>query len=680
MQLRSSPPETVTEILHGVPVADPFRWLEDRNSDETARWITEQRLLHDAYFAGIVDLDTIHSRVGAYLDVEKLDQPVRLKGHLFYRRRQRHQEQPCICVRDTATGEERVLVDPSAQGPFASVAIHRVAEDASLLAYELRHGGSDYAEIHIARTESGDVLPDYLPAGYARGFVFSPNGSGFYYSHDPVSSTGEHAVCFHEFGATAHDPVLLRVARTARSRLLLSADEVHLGAAAVREDGAGLRIDLHIARYDRHPQWRTVFSGKLAPYWPILHHGRVFVWTEDQAPNAKLIEVALDGNEVRIVVPEAEAPIQQIARVADKFFVRYRIGRRWVTRAWTSDGLSTGTLPLPAQGTVQMLPGLSVQTQSLFYSHESFTEPLRLWEYRPDDGATMPTSASLPPHSLRNVCVEEVRFPSNDGTAIPMSIVLRRDLDPSSAHPVILTGYGGFGAAMTPQFSVLVAVLVELGAVFAVPSIRGGGEFGKAWHDAARGRRRQTAIDDFIAAAEWMTRWNTTEPRALGAFGGSNGGLLVAAAMTQRPGLFQAVLCIAPLLDMVRHEHFDQARKWRQEYGTAEDAEDFAALYRYSPYHRIQEDTDYPATLFVTGDRDDRCNPAHVRKMAAHLQSRSAQTNPILVDYSAERGHAPVLPLSVRVEALARRIAFLANELHLPFYAGGHDATETPGD
>ena len=678
MQLSTFLPEPVTEILHGVPVIDPFRWLEDRNSDRTASWIAEQQLLHDAYFDGIAHLDAIRSRVSAFLDVEKIDQPVRVDHQFFYRRRRRGQEQPCICVRETTTGDERILVDPSAQGPFASVAIHRISEDGSLLAYEFKHGGSDYNEIRVAKTDNGETLPDCLPIGYARGFVFAPDRSGFYYSHDQVSLTDEHTIRFHQFGDTSRDPVLLRRPRTPRSRLLLSADEFHLGAVYVREDGANLRIALDVAQQDRHPQWKPIFANKLAPHWPILHNGRIFVWTEEGAPHGKLIELALDGALLRVVVPESDASIQQIAKVADRFFVRYLADRQWIIRSCTLDGVSTGALELPAQSTVQMLPSLNAHSQSLFCSYESFTEPLRLCEYRPDSGATIPTLESLPSPRLDNVRVSEVWFHSLDGTAIPMSLVMRNDLSLSTSQPAILTGYGGFGAAMTPQFSVLVAILVELGAIFAVPGIRGGGEFGKAWHEAGRGRYRQAAIDDFIAAAEWLAVWNAPQPRLVGAFGGSNGGLLVAAAMTQRPALFRAVLCIAPLLDMVRHEYFDQARKWRQEYGTVEDAEEFASLYGYSPYHRIQEGVNYPATLFITGDRDDRCNPAHVRKMAARLQSRPAQGNPILVDYSDERGHAPVLPFSVRTKALFRRIAFLAEALGLPITPGG--CHETLGD
>ena len=226
---------------------------------------------------------------------------------------------------------------------------------------------------------------------------------------------------------------------------------------------------------------------------------------------------------------------------------------------------------------------------------------------------------------------------------------------------------------ITPQFSVLAAIMMELGAAFALPHVRGGGEFDQAWHDAGRARNRQASFDDFIAAAEWLCNQAITTPHQLAIFGGSNSGLLVAASMTQRPDLFGAVLSIAPLLDMVRYEKFDQAMKWTGEYGTAENPEDFQALYAYSPYHHVAEEVDYPATLFVTGDKDDRCNPAHVRKMAALLEGRLAQKSPVIVDYSEERGHSPVLPLSIRIPALARRIAFLCRELQIPIPGGGTD-------
>jgi prolyl oligopeptidase len=274
--------------------------------------------------------------------------------------------------------------------------------------------------------------------------------------------------------------------------------------------------------------------------------------------------------------------------------------------------------------------------------------------------------------------VREVSVTSKDGTPVPLTLVSFARNDTATPRPVIMTSYGGFGVSATPQFSVLVAIMMELGVVFAIPHIRGGGEGGKGWHDAGRARNRQLSFDDFIAAAEWLCQQGLTTPDQIGIFGGSNSGLLVAAAMTQRPDLFSAVLCIAPLLDMVRYELFDHAVKWRYEYGTVEDPKDFRALYAYSPYHHIAEDVNYPAILFVTGDKDDRCNPAHVRKMAARLQDRSAQQLPVVVDYSEERGHSPVLPLSVRVPALVRRVAFLCRELHIPVSNGEFDETPCP--
>jgi prolyl oligopeptidase len=238
--------------------------------------------------------------------------------------------------------------------------------------------------------------------------------------------------------------------------------------------------------------------------------------------------------------------------------------------------------------------------------------------------------------------------------------------DPADTHEsraTILTAYGGFGVSMTPRFSVLVAIMLELGCVFALANIRGGSEFGKQWHDAARKCNRQTAYNDFLAATEWLLNRGIARPGHIGIFGGSNSGLLVAVAMTQRPDLFRAVLCIAPILDMVRYERFGTAQKWRDEYGSVTDEEEFRALLAYSPYHRVSAEVNYPATLFVSGDKDAECDPAHVRKMAARLQERPAQNRPILVDYSVERGHSPGLPLSVRTDALTRRLAFLCHEL-----------------
>jgi prolyl oligopeptidase len=259
-------------------------------------------------------------------------------------------------------------------------------------------------------------------------------------------------------------------------------------------------------------------------------------------------------------------------------------------------------------------------------------------------------------------------YPSRDGTQIPITLVGREDVLAAQDRPAIMTAYGGYGLSATPRFSVLVAFLLEQGCLFAHPGIRGGSEFGSAWHEAAKGRNRQRAFDDFLCAAEWLIVRNYTSPKKLAIFGGSNGGLLVAAAMTQRPELFRAVLCLSPLLDMLRYHLFDTAQVWRDELGSADDPEEFDALRRYSPYHNVQQDVAYPATMIVSGDADTNCNGLHARKMVARLQACNSPSHPVLLDYSPYRGHSPVLPLSERIQALTDRIAFLCDQLMLPIW------------
>jgi len=439
-------------------------------------------------------------------------------------------------------------------------------------------------------------------------------------------------------------------------------------------DGAAV-IDLWVAQRSEAEDWRRVFANRKLPFSLILRQGRIFALSYEQRSNGKFVELNHAGEELRVVIPEQDAKIRQLVISGDTIFVNYLNRTTLSLQRWSLTGENLGYLDIPVDGTIQLLPLQSEAADSIFYTYESFSKPLAIFEHKIDIGKAdlwhhRTIHAAFPDCLLR-----ETRFPSRDGVSIPITITSHPHPKVAPQLPIVMTSYGGFGVSMTPQFSVLVTIMMELGVSFALPHIRGGGELGKEWHDAARGRNRQVAFDDFIAGAEWLVRERLTSPDQLAIFGGSNSGLLVGAAMTQRPDLFRAVLCIAPLLDMVRYEFFDKAVKWREEYGTVDDPEDFAALYACSPYHCITEDVDYPSVLFVSGDEDDRCNPAHVRKMAARLQGRSAQHSAVIVDYSEERGHSPVLPLSVRIDALARRIAFLCHELNLPVDIGGRHET-----
>jgi len=653
----------IVDTIHGVTISDPYRWLEERELPETEAWIDEQGLRCDAYCSNCFALDSLRSRVKTFLNVEAVDQPARTGGRYFYRRRNKDQEQACIYVREIETNQERLLVDTSSEGPFASVGVHRVSDDGSLLAYEIRRGGGDAKEIRIVDVLSGRILPDRIDHGFARGFAFASGNDGFYFCHESISGAEDHRIQFHDLHGRLENRTVYRRNRTRRSRLVLTADTIRLGAMWIYEHEQEFVCDFFIAPRDRDEDWRQVFVSKTLPHTPILYDGRIFVLSFEEAPNGKVVELTPDGHEAHLVVPECDSMIQQIAFASRRLLVGYVRNGGSSIESWTLESGDSCSLGIPGGGTVQLLPQLGSSEGSVFYTHQTYSQRPAIYEYAIRRGRSHLWSQTEAAAESKNFQVQSLSFTAEDGTKIPVTLIGSSTAASFRPRPAIMTSYGGFGVPMTPQFSVLVTILLELGAVFAVPHIRGGGDFGKAWHDAGRGRRRQTAIDDFVQAAEWLYAEGFTSPKQLGIFGGSNSGLLVGAAMTQRPDLFGAVLCIAPLLDMVRYEHFDHADRWRTEFGTVEDTQDFHALHAYSPYHNVQCDVDYPATLFVTGDQDDRCNPAHVRKMGARLQEREAQRRPILVDYSAERGHSPVLPLTVRVDALARRLAFLCQEL-----------------
>jgi prolyl oligopeptidase len=664
MPLSSGVPISVENAIHGVAVRDPYRWLEDGNSAETRDWITDQQRLYDDYFAESADLDWVRNRVRKYLDIETVDQPAKIGSRYFFRKRDTGSERACIYVRDASTGQERILVDPSTRDDFASVGIHRISFDGSLLAYELRHGGTDTAAIHLVDVRTGAELPDRVEMGFVRGFAFASDQTGFYYSRESDEISEDHQILFHRFGEQTTDQVVYRLPRSAGSRLILTSDEVYLGAVSVHLYGGEPVINLELARRDTPAIWKRVLANVRRTYRPFLNNGRIYAISFENAPNGKLLELNDDGCENRVVIAEQAYAIQQVVVIGDRIILTHLQDWGMFAESWTVSGKYIGKLHLPTDGTIRLLQ--SQGSEALFCSYESLSETLATFELAPSSGKLGLWHKQTGLSGQRPCHIRALSAPSRDGTRIPLMVAAQRiPAHECSATPLILTGYGGFGASVTPQHSVFVSVMLELGSTFVLAQLRGGGEFGEAWHEAANGANRQNAFDDFIAAAEWLCAKGFTTPRKLAIFGGSNAGLLVGAVLTQRPELFGAVLCVAPLLDMVRYEKFDLAARWRHEYGSVDNPEDFRALLAYSPYHNIKDDTNYPSVLFISGDKDQRCNPAHVRKMAAWLQQRDAQTCPVLVDYSRDRGHSPGLPLSVRIESLARRITFLCGALNV---------------
>jgi prolyl oligopeptidase len=519
--------------------------------------------------------------------------------------------------------------------------------------------------------KSGRTLHRGLEVGYAGGFAFRPSNDGFYYCHEIQPSMEEHTIRLHLFAEPHAEKVVFRAPRTRESRLILTADALHLGALWLHECRSEIVSDFFIAPLERVSKWIRIPPHQGRSYHPFLHQGRIFALRIAEHGGLAVTELASDGRETHTIIPSKAPAIRQIAIAKDRIYANHLDRGIPAISIWSLNGEYLGVIDVPKAGSITLLANHGQRESNVFYTYESFDQPLTTFEYDSERNQSRVWHQRTLRTSQNPSIARHTSFQSKGGWEIPLTLVSPKNLSPARPAPTILTSYGGFGAPMSPQFSVLGATMRELGGIFAIAHVRGGGELGQPWHEAGRKQNRQNAIDDFIAAAEWLCAHGITTPKQLAIFGGSNAGLLVAAAMTQRPRLFGAVLCIAPLLDMVRYERFDLALRWRDEYGTAENTDDFRALYAYSPYHHVDEDIDYPPVMCVSGDKDDRCNPAHVRKMAARLQSRSAQRSPVIVDYSEQRGHVPALPLSTRVEALARRIAFLCKELTISLPAGG---------
>ena len=397
--------------------------------------------------------------------------------------------------------------------------------------------------------------------------------------------------------------------------------------------------------------------------------GRLIALTDRDAPNRRIVEIrpGPNGNhDWRDVVAEIDGLIESWLVAGNHIFVSYRSFSKSTIRVFDLEGQRLNEVCGRSFETVRLVGG-SPDSDEIFVETESFTEPPSIYRFAVHTGAKTLWDRRCSILDSWQYTHSEVCLTSRDGTRVPMHLIGRSEVLARKNNPTIVTAYGGFGTAMSPRFSVLAAILIEQGCLFAIPCIRGGSEFGAEWHRGAKRRNRQNAFDDFLMSAEWLIESGMTAPHRLAIFGGSNAGLLVAVALTQRPELFCAVLCIAPLLDMLRYHLFDSAYMWKEEFGTAEDPKDFAALLAYSPYHRLLNGTAYPATMIVSGDADRNCNSLHARKMTARLQAANSSGNPIILDYNHFRGHSPVLPLSERIDALTDRLAFLGERLQIAF-------------
>jgi prolyl oligopeptidase len=495
-------------------------------------------------------------------------------------------------------------------------------------------------------------------------FAFTPDGQGFCYSLESPNpnDAAPRSVRYHRFGsANSGDSEIFSVEAEGRPRLISWLSDsgrwmLHMVLRSSPRQRALYYHDLS----NRQPA-RTLWEGVPSAFNPLLAGDRLFGLDMENAPNGRIIEIDIrEGafGRPREVLPEGATRIEQARIVGNRLLIVDTVDIAHRVRIYDLNGCRLGDIPLPGPGTVRLFP---TRTNVVFLQYSSISTPPAIYRYDSDSGNLSLWRSRVPNGGLPKLEVRRERYTSKDGTAIPMTIFRRTG--GSKPAPTILNGYGGFGASLTPEFTVLHTLLAEWGCVIAIPNIRGGSELGSAWHQAAKRRNRQTAFDDFAAAAEWLISEGWTQPESLGIIGGSNGGLLVGAALTQRPDLYKVAVSIGPLLDMLRYHRFGHAHFWTEEYGTVDDPEDFAVLHAYSPYHRVRDGVPYPATLLISGDADRRCDSSHVRKMAARLQHASSSGLPVLLDYSTTRGHSPTLPLEQRIESLTDRLAFLCQQL-----------------
>lgn len=668
------PPHTeidaVTEILHGVPVTDPYRWLEDQESSRTREWIAAQTRYARAYLDSIPHREQIRQRIRELLDVEKCDLLQKVGNRYIFRKRLPGEEQPCIYMREALEGQDQLVLDPARRGTgkYTAVKPLKVSPDGQLLLYEVKQGGESTGTFEVLEIASRRTLSDVLPRGYLRGFAFAPDSKSCYYVHESLAAKRRfyRAAYCHAFGTPFEDDQEIFFAgEEEKLRLCLISDATRLGFL-VYKFGEPICTSFFVADFKPNSIC-TVISDADYIWAPQLTKGRIFAITNRDTPNFRIVEQRMNNNEEVNwvdVVPEADAPIQDWRLAQDRIFVSYRMNAKPQISIFDLWGRKTAEVPIDPAETVRLTDGAN-ESDEMFIESESFTLPTQIERCSLSTGQrTRWTQRRIPFDPSKYTHIQS-SYPARDGTQIPISLVGRPDVVEGGRHPAIMTSYGGYGVSMTPQFSVFVTFLLERGCLFALPGIRGGSEFGRQWHDAAKRRNRRVAFEDFLSAADWLVATGRTEPIRLAIFGGSNSGLLVGAALTQRPDLFRAVVCLVPLLDMLRYHLFDNAYAGKQEFGTADDPNDFAALLDYSPYHAVRDGISYPATMIISGDADQNCNPMHARKMTARLQAANRSDHPIFLNYHRSRGHSASLPLSERIEALTDRMAFLCDQLQL---------------
>lgn len=679
-------PKVVEETLHGITIRDPYRYLEDSSSSETQQYVRDQMTYTRSLLDPLSERDAIRRRVEQLLSIGTITAPQigkRSDENLyFYTRREGKQNQSVLYVRKGVNGSDRVLVDVNAYDAQGTIALDwwYPTHDGEYLCFGISENGSEISDLQIIESSSGKLLPERIARTRAASVAWKHDNSGFFYTRYPrpgeVKKEDEayyRKVFYHSLGAApdgSADKLIFAYERDPQGwpNLTISDDDHWLLISVAQ---GWTRTDLFLKDLSQDAPAQEITHGKDYLYSGEIYKGSIYLTTNEDAPRFRLFKVDTANRERehwQEIIPQTsgarDAVLQGGGVIDGRLFLRYEKDATSQLRVFDLNGKYISDISLPGLGSVTGIGGL-YDTDEAFFEFQSFTIPPSVYRVNMalDAAPTTEWQAIQAPIDRSKYEVKQVFYPSTDGTQIPMFLITRSGIRLDERNPTWLTGYGGFNVSMSPAFNPPLYVWLEHGGVFAMANLRGGAEYGEDWHRAGMLERKQNVFDDFISAAEYLIAQKYTSKEKLAITGGSNGGLLMGAAFTQRPDLFRAVVCQVPLLDMLRYQNFQIAKLWIPEYGSSEDPEQFKWLYAYSPYHHVKQGTEYPAILFMTADTDTRVDPMHAKKMAALMQSEAAngtsRERPILLRIETKAGHGVGKPISKQVDERTDMLSFL---------------------
>lgn len=656
----------VTETIQGVEITDPYRWLEDQESPATRDWIARQNAYTDAMLSQLPDKGRFADRIESLLKTDQMSFPKVVAGRYFFTKRPAGQDLFAIYMRESANGPDILLVDPAPLSAkhTTNVGIDTVSDDGKTMAYYIRQGGADENEVHFFDVDGRREIGVPLAVARYTGVSLTPDGRTTYYGRYTSKeqhifrravSGGDEAALFGE-GYGPDKIVGSGISDDGRYLLI----QVAYGSAAKK-------TELYVKDLTTDGPIRTVVNDLEARSSIDAAGDKLIIQTNWNAPNERVMITDAANPERsnwRELVPENKnAALQSVSLAGGKMYLRYLENVKPRVVGYSIGGQAQEEIKFDTLGTVSNVVG-SWTSPIAFYQFSSFAVPPTIYAYDVTSRATTQFFRQSAPVNSGDFNVEQVWYPSKDGTRIPMFVMYKKGLQRNGSNPTLLTGYGGFVLSSLPNFSPTAVTWAENGGVYALANLRGGGEFGEAWHQAGMRANKQNVFDDFIGAAQYLIDQKYTSPQHLGISGGSNGGLLVTALLTQRPDLVKAVICSYPLIDMIRYHRFLVARFWVPEYGSSEDPEQFKWIYAYSPYQHVVKGKNYPAVLFISGDSDTRVAPLHARKMTAMMQANTGSNNPVMLRYHVSSGHSGGEPLKEQVNNQAESLSFLMSQLH----------------